>query len=359
VLDAALHLPPDTARVATAAGRVALDAARHPKAVLDRARRVPLAVPMLRHSVMPILTGRVDDRRAEYAYTAGVQAFVYGFPYIYNAQIRHSWVTQPRDPVAVPYAAVNHFWHASQLMDEAYRDGGCPNTDTLYSEAWLDLSDEPVILSHPDMAERYFTFELAGFTSDNFDYVGQRTTGKKAGHFAIAGPDWRGELPPGIQSVAPAPTPWVFVLRRTLVDGAADVPDAQALQAQYQLTPLSLWDKSGAVVPERRDVHAPVDAARDPLGPWKTLNAMLAENPPPPHHALVLDQFACIGVGPGLDVEAQPEVVKQGLVRAAAVGMPLLQQRFSSGDWATVVNGWHQKALVDQVAEFVGDIARA
>ena len=67
---------------------------------------------------------------------------------------------------------------------------------------------------------------------------------------------------------------------------------------------------------------------------------MLAENPPPPHHALVLDQFARIGIGPGLDVEAQPDVVKQGLIRAAAIGMPLLRQHFLSGDWATVVNGW-------------------
>ena len=63
---------------------------------------------------------------------------------------------------------------------------------------------------------------------------------------------------------------------------------------------------------------------------------MLAENPPPPHHALVLRQFARIGIGPGLDVEAQPEVVKQGLARAAMTGMGLLMQQFLSGEWATL-----------------------
>ena len=156
------------------------------------------------------------DWKAEYAYTTGMQAFIYGFPYIYNAKLRHDWVTQPRDPAVVPYAAVNHFWHAARVMDATYRDGGCPNNDTLYSLAWLDLSEEPVILSHPDMAGRYFTFELMGFSSDNFDYVGQRTTGIKAGHFAICGPGWHGELPPGVHAVAPAPTPWVLVLGRTL-----------------------------------------------------------------------------------------------------------------------------------------------
>src|ERR1700754_2139982 len=204
-----LEVPALIARGAAALGRTS-------EAVISRAQRLPAAVPMVRQAVRPILTGRVDDWRAEYAYTAGVQAFIYGFPYIYNAQIRRDWVTRPRNPALVPYAAVNQFWHASQLMDETYRDGGCPNNDTLYSVAWLDLSDGPLVLSHPDMGDRYFTFELVGFTSNIFDYVGKRTTGNKAADFAIVGPDWRGRLPSGIRAVTPAPTPWALVLGRTL-----------------------------------------------------------------------------------------------------------------------------------------------
>jgi hypothetical protein len=279
------------------------------------------------------------DWRADFAYTAGVQAFVYGFPYIYYAQLRHAWVTTRRDPEVVPYAAVNHFWHAGRLLDASYRDGGSPSTDSLYSFAWVDLREEPVILSHPDMGDRYFTFQLAGFTSDNFGYVGQRTTGTVAGDFAIVGPGWHGELPPGVRGVEPAPTPWVLVLGRTAVTGTADLPAARELQQQYRLTPLSLWGVAGAVVPDRRDVYAPAPA-RDPLSPWKSLNAMLVENPPPPHHGLVLDQVRDIGIGPGLDVEAQPGVVKEALGRAAVVGMALLRQQFVSGEWARLDNGW-------------------
>ena len=171
------------------------------------------------------------DWKAEYAYTTGMQAFIYGFPYIYNAKLRHDWVTSKRDPAVVPYAAVNHFWHAARVMDASYRDGGCPNNDTLYSLAWLDLGEEPVILSHPDMGDRYFTFELMGFSSDNYDYVGQRTTGSKAGHFAICGPGWQGNLPPGVRAILPAPTPWILLLGRTLVDGDADLPAARACRS--------------------------------------------------------------------------------------------------------------------------------
>ncbi|MGZ4631231.1 MAG: DUF1254 domain-containing protein [Actinomycetes bacterium] len=331
-------LPVLTAKVASAT-RHAFDAVQHPDALVNRVRKLPQAMPMLRQAVTPILTGRVNWR-AEYAYTTGMQAFIYGFPYIYNAQIRHDWVTKRRDPDVVPYAAVNSFWHAARLLDATYRDGGCPNNDTLYSLAWLDLSDEPIILSHPEMGDRYFTFELMSFTSDNVDYIGQRTTGAKAGDFAIAGPEWKGELPAGVHSVAASPTPWLLVLGRTLVDGPEDLPNARALQAQYGLTPLSTWGQGEPRPSTRRDVYVPVEAAEDPLGPWKTLNAMLVENPPPPHHAVVLNQFARIGIGPGLDVEAQPDDVKQGLTRAALTGMAVLRQQFLSGDWATLVNGW-------------------
>lgn len=308
--------------------------------MLHRARRLRTAAPVLRQTLAPLLTGRVDDWHGEYAYSAGLQAFIYGFPYIYNAQLRHDWVTQPRNPDITPYAAVNHFWHATRLTDATWKDGGCPNNDTLYSLAWVDLSKEPVVLSHPDMGERYFTFELMAFTSDNFDYVGQRATGSKAGAFAIRGPGWEGELPPGVEPTAVSPTPWILVVGRTLVDGPDDVPTVRKLQADYELTPLSRWGTPRSAAGARRSVYAPGRAEVDPMAPWKTLNAMLAENPPPAHHALLLNQFARIGIGPGLDVDAQPEAVKRGLMRAAAVGLPLLRQQFLSGDWATVVNGW-------------------
>ncbi len=238
--------PPSTGQRAPAR-RWGRGGCRRTQAVVERLRQLPQTLPLVRQAVTPILTGRVRDWRGEYAYTLGEQAFVYGFPYIYNARLRHQWVTQPRHPATVPYAAVNHFWHAQQLLDASYRDGGCPNNDTLYSSAWVHLRDEPVILSHPDMGDRCFSFELMGITSDNFDYIGQRSTGSEAGDFAIVGPDWSGKLPDGVRRISDRARPWILILGRTLVDGEDDVPNVQTLQAQYRLTPLSFFD--GAVAP--------------------------------------------------------------------------------------------------------------
>ncbi|MCJ7443283.1 MAG: DUF1254 domain-containing protein, partial [Methanotrichaceae archaeon] len=283
----------------------------------------------------------VFDWQAENAYSLALQAFIYGFPYVYNAQTRYKWTNIPQDPKHVPYAPVNHFWHAPLLMDATYRDGGCPNNDALYSLAWVDLSKEPIILTVPKISpERYWTFELMGFTSDNFSYVGQRV-GSEAGNYAIIGPGWHGDLPKDVIAVTPcSPTPWILILGRTLVNGVQDLPAVHALQAQYKLTPLSFWGKPDTQLPERRGVYKPAAVTDDPLGPWKTLNAMLVENPPPAHHEVLLRQFATIGIGPGLDVDQQPDIVKKALQRAASAGMLLLRQYFMGGSWAKVVNGW-------------------
>jgi hypothetical protein len=121
--------------------------------------------------------------------------------------VPNKWTNQPRDPDHVPYSAVGHFWHAPSVLDASYQDGGCPNNDTLYSVAWVDLTSEAVILSHPDMGDRYFSFQLAGMTSDNFDNVGQRTTGSKAGSFGLVGPGWRRRASGWVTRLEPPPTP--------------------------------------------------------------------------------------------------------------------------------------------------------
>ncbi|MGW1983220.1 DUF1254 domain-containing protein [Streptomyces collinus] len=343
-------------KAAAVTGRATADAVRHPGATAGRARKTSQVFPLMWESVKPVLTGHVSDWRREYAYTLGEQAFVYGFPYIYNAGLRHRWVTRAPDTDATPYAPVNHFWHARKLFDASDRQGLSPNNDTLYSFAWVDLSEEPVVLSHPDMGNRYFTFELVGITSDNYDYVSGRATGADAGSFALVGPGWSGDLPEGVRRTASAPSPWILVVGRTLVEGEQDLSVVHALQDQYKLVPLHLFGTVGAQVPARRDVLVPVDAAQDPLGPWKTLNAMLVENPPPRHHEILLKQFAEIGVGPGIDVEAQPEAVKKSLIRAAATGAAMLEQQLLSGEWAQVVNGWRYPP--PQIGRFGDDFLR-
>lgn len=279
--------------------------------------------------------GKGTDWREEHAYTLGVQAYMFGYPWIYNATLRYQWTNQYiNDDTA--YGPVNHFWHAPRLVNAKWRDGGTPNNDTPYSLAWVDLSKEPIILSVPDTGSRYYTIQMAGMDSDNFAYVGVRATGNKAGNYAIVGPQWKGTLPKGVKALPPSHTPWAQLWGRTLIGSEQDMAAAQAVMHQYKLTPLSLWGKKDAQLPESRDVWAPADPATDALAHWKTMNRAMTENPPVARHALLLKLFAGIGVGPGMDVDKVDEPTKRGLMRAANEGWRMLN--------ATAATAYHMKS---------------
>jgi hypothetical protein len=282
------------------------------------------------------------DWHEQYAYTLGVQAYVFGFPYVYLPTLRWNWVTVPKPPGSItPYAPLNHFYNVRDLATAEYRDGGSPNNDTLYSIAWVDVTKEPVILAHPEMGDRYFTFELAGIDSDNFAYVGKRTTGGSAGNFAIVGPEWDGTLPADVQSLAPSRTNGVLILGRTLVDGQADLPAVHGLQDQYTLVPLSLWGDKDGVLPESRDVWRPVDPATDPLAEWKTMTRAMTEDAPESRLAELVDLFGRLGIGPGGDPEKMDDGTRRGLARASVDGRALLNEVVRSGDLGKRVNGWN------------------
>jgi hypothetical protein len=281
----------------------------------------------------------MDDWREQYAYSVGVQAYIYAGPLLYLTQLRYKWTT---DANSFPYTPLNRLYPFRNIADAAYKDGGSPNNDTLYSWGFLDLSKEPVVLVHPDMGQRYFTFEMADMYSNNFGYVGKLTTGSKAGAFLIAGPGWNGQKPNDVVKVIQSPTPYALVFGRTYVEGPDDVAAVNKLQDQYRIVPLSLWDKPGSTLPEDRDVWAPFDRKADPLADWKTIDRAMAENPPVAKDKQLLEMFATVGIGPGLagDLDKLDPASKRGLARASAAGWAMIEGMLATGVSNKIINGW-------------------
>ena len=52
-----------------------------------------------------------------------------------------------------------------------------PNRDTLYSVAVLDLRAEPLVLTLPEVTDRYFTYQFLSPWTESFAYIGTRATG--------------------------------------------------------------------------------------------------------------------------------------------------------------------------------------
>lgn len=217
---------------------------------------------------------------------------------------------------------INHFVHIRELLGPRHRQVVTPNNDTLYSNAWLDLSREPLLLEVPDSGGRYYVLGLLDFYTNPFGYIGSRTTGTQAGRFLLHGPGWQGEVPPGVTAV-PCPTDAVWLLGRLLVDGEDDLPAVHALQDRIRLT---LMDGSDAV--------RPYDVGMQPgeqLGASEAqvrryvevINRALRENPPPAAEMDMVRTFASLGLGAE---GAQPLPNRQQLAQLAeAMGAVLAE----------------------------------
>jgi hypothetical protein len=92
--------------------------------------------------------------------------------------------------------------------------------------------------------DRYYVVQWIDLFTQNFAYVGVRSTGFDAGNYLIAGPRWSGLKPKGIREVFHAETDIVGTLTRTALNGSDDVANVRAIQAQYQLQPLSAFSTS-------------------------------------------------------------------------------------------------------------------
>ncbi len=98
-----------------------------------------------------------------------------------------------------------------------YRGVSAPNADTLYSVAWLDLS-EPIVFSHPDMGKRFYLFEMTDLWMTDFDDPGARTAGGAAQKYLMTGPGWNGTVPAEMKQIKSA-TRYMVILGRTYANG--------------------------------------------------------------------------------------------------------------------------------------------
>jgi len=293
-------------------------------------------------------------------YTLAVQAYIYAFPWLYLTELQWLWTSEAGKAIQEQgggqaiYAPINSFWHAPELASSGTATGGSPNTDTLYSLAWCDLSEEPLVLSVPEVNDRYYCIELSGIDSDTFGYVGVRATGTAAGNYLLAGPNWHGSVARYNEGKATAdqildvlPRPFynsILLMGRTgITTGTqADIEAANIIQQQYTLTTLSDWvnGTSNSVPPK---AQFPFDLTySNTEDAWLTINRAMTLCPPGVYPSIPQDQliqlFAQIGIGPNQDLRTQSPENLEILQRAATDGLEILKK--ASGSLGTIVNGW-------------------
>lgn len=312
--------------------------------------KIGLTVAALSATVAWSLSGAADQPlkpTADQAQALSQKAYTYGYPLVLLDLTCRVMTATPR--VTDTKAPYNQFMHKRSFPDHTFTDVVSPNVDTLYSTACLDLSDEPIILSVPDMGDRYYLMPLLDAWTNVFASPGTRTTGQAAGHFAIVGPGWTGTLPAGVQKIQ-APTHLVWVLGRTFTADVEDYDTVRFIQNQYKLTPLSAWGTN--YVPPQ---NVPVDPSVDPMSPpveqvekmsaeeffWR-VNALMIGNPPAPADQPLISEVAAMSVRPGeifaaAGFEAEVWAAVEAGIKDAKQAM---KAELASSKGKVVTNGW-------------------
>jgi hypothetical protein len=234
----------------------------------------------------------------------GVEAYIYGYPLV-TMELTRRVMTNVEKPEGTR-APMGQFVRMREYPSAAFRDVTAPNADTLYTTAWIDVGQEPWVLSLPDAHDRYYLFPMLDGWTDVFQVPGKRTAGTGPQNYAITGPNWKGELPKGVKQYK-SPTAIVWLLGRIYCTGTPeDYADVHKLQDEIVLVPLSAYGKPYTPPPGKVDPAIDMKTAvREQVNAlsvdeyFNLLARLMKDNPPAAADKPMLEKMAKIGIVPG------------------------------------------------------------
>ncbi|MCX0269164.1 DUF1254 domain-containing protein [Nocardia zapadnayensis] len=184
----------------------------------------PGSADQLTASSRPDIAPADPGAREPLARALSLQAVVYGLPSAYQYASMCAQCAPTGDD---NLWTLNEFRHSRQLAGPSYQAFRVPNVDTLYSNAWLDLTQGPALLDLPDFGPRYYTLNFLDAYSNASNISARTHPGRH--RFLIATTDWTGPVPPG-RTLFRVTTPLMWILMRIQAFGADDLTNVHKLQ---------------------------------------------------------------------------------------------------------------------------------
>jgi hypothetical protein len=270
--------------------------------------------------------------RERYARALASEAAIYGLPSVYQyAQM----FVQAVDTSSSAYTGFDAWYHRRDVATPEFDVFKTPNVDTLYSNAWLDLTEGPALIRIPPIRSRYYTLHFLDAFSNSTN-LSQRTVGEAGGVFLVTPPAWSGTMPAGARRFRVA-SPYMWILMRILVrDTPGDVEAVRALQDTVEITPTA--DVGGGDFVG----SSPHAVESDSVSFFQALDFSLRANRHPVHEDAYLYRFRSIGLGGDepLDVDALDDDVRRGLEVGFADSMELIRSARSQYAEPAGATGW-------------------
>src|SRR6266436_1445165 len=275
------------------------------------------------------------------------EGFIYGLPIVMNYAVMYEYsVDKNSGQYKAPFNQINN-----EARVFTYKDTSVitPNSDTPYSILWTDLRAEPIVLSVPAVEKsRYFSVMLCDGNTFNYGYIGSRATGNEAGDYLVAGPDWKGETPPGIKKVFQSSTQFSAVAYRTQLFNPEDMPNVVKIQAGYKVQPLSQYLKQSAP-PAAPAVDFPkINKEMVKTGFFDYLAFALQFAPAEAQEKEIREKLARLG-----DRAALSQEQKAAVMAGVKEGEAKIKQYLESGQ--KNINGWKVGSLFGDSAFYNGD----
>lgn len=267
---------------------------------------------------------------------AAGEAYIYGYPVVLMDETRRTLLGAPGQDIST-----NQLHHRRDLPGFGDEAVVRPNRDTLYSLAWLDLSNGPVILRFPQTDGRYWLFQVMDAWTDVVGTAGSRTTGTAPGAVMIAGPNWDGPALPGMGRIE-VETEMAWLLGRIAVaPNEADLSAGRALQDQFSLTAPAVENGDYPST----DIRPPdAVAAMEADAFLARLAGLMDANPPRPEDAPMAASLAAVGVAPGAyDGRGFGPLARLAIKRGVAVARERLAEGlqtrpYDANNWRTALN---------------------
>lgn len=154
-----------------------------------------------------------------------IEAYIYLYP-IVMMEITRRQITA-RDRRSAEQIEKNLFLHNHSMATDKWRSVARSNIDTLFSSAWIDLSDGPAFITLPPSGDRFHMFQFLDMWTDTYAVVGTRTIGESGGAVTLVGPQQVSSYVPTVGEIAiPCPTNSTWIIGRTYAQNGDDLTDA-------------------------------------------------------------------------------------------------------------------------------------